>query len=414
MKVLDVFAGVGGLSWGFAQAGFEVVGGIDVWGKALKVFKKVHPEARVIEADVTTLSSNDLIREFKNVDVVVGGPPCQAFSTIGKRALDDPRAKLVKEFIKVVKIFKPQVFVFENVKGFVSFAKGKLLKELLDKFEELGYYVDYGLLNAADFGAPQNRERFIVVGSLSKPIKLPRGNFVKREFPWTFREATSDLPPVKAGERVTNYLTLPQNELQMFYRLKSKKLTLHEAPKYSEKLLNMIKFIPEGMSAHDPEVFEKIPPEYRPTSGYKNTYKRIRWDEPAPTITRNFSVPSSTNCIHPKQDRALTPREAARIQTFPDDYPFDGTRSDIRLMIGNAVPLFLSFGLAVSLAVQLNVSLSFSDYGKAVAELINIQKIKEVSKKGKFLRNSELREKRCQKQLFVGLKNTEVHFHGKV
>lgn len=168
MKVLDLFCGVGGLSWGFERVGFKIIGGIDVWEKALKVFKNVHTNARVLLADLSKLSDKEILREFKEVDVVVGGPPCQAFSTVGKRALEDSRAWLVKEFVRVVKVLRPEVFVFENVKGFTSFAKGFLVREVLEELDKLGYNLDFEILNAVNFSVPQVRERFIIVGGLVK------------------------------------------------------------------------------------------------------------------------------------------------------------------------------------------------------------------------------------------------------
>jgi len=371
VKVLDLFCGVGGLSWGFEKVGFKVVGGIDIWERALKVFEKVHTNAKVLLADLSKLSDKEILKEFKEVDVVIGGPPCQAFSTVGKRALEDSRAWLVKEFVRVVKVLRPEVFVFENVKGFTSFARGFLVREVLEELDRLGYNLDFEILNSVNFSVPQVRERFIIIGGLSKYILLPRGNYTRRGKVWTFGEATSDLPPLESGQKADKYCFPPKNDLQFFYRKNCKeKLELHEVPSYSEKLLKMMEYIPEGKSAH--EVIEEIPKEFRPTSGYKNTYKRIRWSEPAPTITRNFSVPSSSNCIHPFQNRALTPREAARLQMFPDDYPFDGTKQDIRIMIGNAVPLFLGLGLALRIAG------TYGDYSIEDRTLSSLVKIEDL------------------------------------
>jgi len=395
MKVLDLFCGVGGLSWGFEEIGWEVVSGIDSWDKALKVFKKVHPKAKVLCKDLTKLKDEDLVREFHGVDVIIGGPPCQAFSTVGKRALDDPRALLVKEFVRVVKLLRPEVFVFENVKGFMYFSKGLLAREVIEELISAGYQVDFEVLNAVNFSAPQVRERFIIVGSLSKKVILPRGNYVRRGKFWTFREMSSDLPPLNSREEAERYSSPPQNELQRFYRRKGlERLTLHYSPAYSSKLLKMMKYIPEGKSAHD--VLKNIPLSYRPTSGYKNTYKRIFWDEPTPTITRNFCVPSSSNCIHPEQNRALTPREAARAQTFPDDYPFEGSKQDVRLMIGNAVPPFLSLGLALRICsyyegTKLN---NFSE--KCWYELVDVKALLKPSEEEKLWEKNSTTKKKLK------------------
>ncbi len=340
MNVIDLFCGAGGFSFGMELAGFTTKLGIDIWEPALKTFKNNHPHSAILHGDLFKIRAKEIYNIEKEIDCVIGGPPCQAFSTVGKRALDDKRALLVKEFARMIKEIRPQIFVFENVKGFPSFAKGLLLNEILDIFDALDYKIDYGILNAVDYGAPQNRERFIIIGSLNQTISLPK---VKLEKPYTFMDATSDLPPLQAGEFCDKYISEPKNDLQRYYRRKNPShLSEHIAKNHSKKLLEMIRYIPEGKSAHEIE----LPKELKPTSGYKNTYKRIKKDEPAPTITRNFCVPSSSNCIHPTQNRALTLREAARLQTFPDDFVFYGTDTDKRVQVGNAVPPFLGKAIA--------------------------------------------------------------------
>ena len=310
--------------------------GIDVWKPALETFKRNHPFSTILQGDLFQIGAKELYEIEKEIDCVIGGPPCQAFSTVGKRALDDERALLVKEYARIIKEVKPQIFVFENVKGFPSFAKGQLLNEILDTFDSLGYETDYGVLNAVDYGAPQYRERFIIMGSLGRKISLPKKTTAGK--PFTFMDAVGDLPPLSAGKSSDRYADEPQNELQRYYRRKNPvRLTEHVAKNHSEKLLEMMRYLPEGKSAHEVD----LPNFLKPTSGYKNTYKRIWRDRPAPTITRNFCVPSSSNCIHPTQNRALTLREAARLQTFPDDFEFYGSDTDKRIQVGNAVPPFL-------------------------------------------------------------------------
>ena len=365
-KVLDLFCGAGGLSWGFEKAGFDVSYGLDFWEPAVKTFQANHPKAKAFKVDVTKVADSQLREWFKEVSVVIGGPPCQGFSTAGKRALDDPRNRLVKEFLRVVKVLLPEAFVMENVEGFTSFNGGALVNELTEEFVKLGYELTYGILDAVNYGVPQRRKRFFIVGIRDKILKpsfpspTHRGRnrnellfHEKLKPPLTFTDATSDLPLIQAGEKAEKYATSPQNEYQKWIRDGSSKLTLHEAPKHKPYLIELIKRIPQGKSVFD--VINEIPENLRPKSGYPNSYKRIRADEPAPTITRNFTTPSSANCIHPFAHRALTLREGARLQSFPDTYVFVGSFTDKRLLIGNAVPPLLALAVAKSVAKSLGV-----------------------------------------------------------
>ena len=364
MKVLDLFCGAGGLSWGFEKLGFQIGWALDHWKPATETFKRNHPDTTVYYEDLTKVGDDEVKKLFSEAKIVVGGPPCQGFSTAGKRALDDPRNKLVKEFLRVVKILRPMAFVMENVKGFTNFNEGLLRRELLSQFRVLGYGITDGLLDASFFGVPQKRKRFFIIGVLGKVPELPvpthgivKGMFNGNLLPFvTFNDATSDLPLIEAGEKSDNYASQPKNEYQSAMREGCTKLTLHEAPKHKAHTIELVKYIPQGKSAF--EVIETIPKELRPTSGYPNSYKRIKLNEPAPTITRNFTTPSSANCIHPIANRALTLREGARIQSFPDCYQFVGSFTDKRLLIGNAVPPLLSLAIAHSVAKALEVSTS--------------------------------------------------------
>lgn len=350
LRVLDIFCGVGGLSWGFQELGFKVAGGIDIWEEAIKVFSAVHQGCLILVSDMRTVDDWALRKVYGEIDVVVGGPPCQAFSTAGKRALDDERAYLVKEFLRIVKVLNPRVVVFENVRGFTSFAKGLLLREFLEELCELGYETEYDVVSATEYAVPQTRERFILIGALGRKPHLLRR--LSRKV-WTVREALSDLPHVEAGQSVQEYASEPQNDLQRFYRRSSpRRLTLHTAKTYGRKLMELIKYVPEGLSAHD--IIDRIPPELRPTSGFKNTYARMRYNQPSPTITRNFQVVSSHRCIHPEANRGLTPREAARLQSFPDDYPLELLKNgELALAIGSAVPPLMSLAVAYSVGLTL-------------------------------------------------------------
>lgn len=359
LKVVDLFCGVGGLSYGFANdEHFEVVAANDISVKAAKAYSLNYPEVKIYVEDIKNFNFKkveyDLGIKAGEVDLVVGGPPCQAYSTVGKRLIDDPRGKLFQEYYRVLKEFNPKFFLFENVKGLLSMQSGELLRTIVSLFKSLGYKVKYKVLNAADYGAPQIRERVILVGSKLKaefnypepthynPEKLGMGLLQKKLKPYlTLEEAISDLPFIKSGEESFEYASEPKNAFQKLMRTNApSKLLDHSAPKNSAKLVKIMELLPDGESPQD------LPKSLRPTSGFKNTYCRLWWKRPAPTITRNLSTPSSSRCIHPIAPRPLTTREGARIQCFPDDYKFYGSRSDKNLQVGNAVPTFLSVALS--------------------------------------------------------------------
>ena len=163
-RVLDLFCGAGGLSWGFRMLGFDMCWGLDYWNPAVDTFRANHPKTKVYQVDITKVDNSRLREWFKGVSVIVGGPPCQGFSTAGKRALDDPRNELVKEFLRVVRVLLPDAFVMENVEGFTNFNKGVLVLELIEEFEKLNYGLTYGVLDAVNYGVPQRRKRFFFIG----------------------------------------------------------------------------------------------------------------------------------------------------------------------------------------------------------------------------------------------------------
>jgi len=358
LKVIDLFCGVGGLSYGFAHDdNFEIVAANEILPKMAKAYSLNHPKTKIYIDDIKNFNAkiieSDLKIKKEDIDIIVGGPPCQAYSTVGKRLIDDPRGKLFQEYYRVLKEFNPKLFLFENVKGLLSMQNGDLLKTIISLFESLGYKVKYRLLNAANFGAPQIRERIIIIGSkLENEFQYPiqthcnpkefPGLFEKKLKPYlTLEEAISDLPFIKSGEESFEYVSEPKNEFQKLMRKNmAKKLMDHNAPNNNKKLVKMMELLPDGGTPED------LPKKLRPTSGFKNTYCRLWWNRPSTTITRNLSTPSSSRCIHPKAPRPLTTREGARIQCFPDSYKFYGSRSDRNLQIGNAVPTFLSNALA--------------------------------------------------------------------
>ncbi|MGV8131850.1 MAG: DNA cytosine methyltransferase [Candidatus Pacearchaeota archaeon] len=361
IKVLDLFSGVGGLSYGFVNDNFfKVIAANEILPKMSKAYSINHPTVKIYCKDIKDFGLSDLARDLGlkkgDIDLVVGGPPCQSYSTVGKRLIDDPRGKLFQEYFRVLKEIEPQVFLFENVKGLMSMQDGILMKTIISLFESLGYKVSYRVLNAADYGVPQIRERVIIIGTKLKsiynypePTHYDIGNgqsvLVGDLKPYlTIADAISDLPFIGNGEESYGYSSEPKNEFQKLMRLNApKKLMDHNAPKNSIKLIKIMENLPDGGTPND------LPDDLKPKSGFANTYCRLWWNRPSTTITRNLSTPSSSRCIHPKAPRPLTTREGARIQCFPDDYKFYGSRSDKNLQIGNAVPTFLSIALKDSI-----------------------------------------------------------------
>ena len=351
ITVIDLFAGVGGLSYGFAKCDdFNIIMANEYEKDIAIAYSLNHPNVNMINCDIRDLTEEKLKECCPNgVDVIIGGPPCQSYSTLGKRKMD-ARAHLFEEYCRVLSILKPKLFLFENVSGLLSMNNGKLIEVIKNEFKTLGYVVKSKLLNAVNYGVPQFRDRVILVGMKDKnTFEYPVETFGDGLKPFrTLEDAFSDLPKLKSGESSSVYAAEPQNDFQRFLRHNSLSLVDNESPVNNEKLIKIMEALPDGGSKKD------LPISLRPKSGYGNTYAKMWWKRPAPTVTRNFACPSSSRCIHPKDSRALTTREGARLQSFPDDYKFYGNRSTKNLEIGNAVPPLLSIELAKSVLKALS------------------------------------------------------------
>lgn len=344
-KIVDLFAGVGGLSYGFSKLDeFEIIMANEIETDISKAYSLNHPYVNMINCDINDLTE-EVIREAIGdnvIDVVVGGPPCQSYSTLGKRQMDD-RANLFMQYKRVLSIIKPRAFVFENVAGILSMDKGNLFKNVQGEFEELGYKLKYNVLNAVDYGVPQLRERVILVGFLSdNRYEYPEPTHGDNLIPYvTLKDAIGDLPVIGSGQTNNEYASDVSNAFLEFVRKNgTTELTEHSAPKNGDHLIIIMQALKDGQSKDD------LPEEIRPKSGYGNTYAKLWWEKPSTTITRNFACPSSSRCIHPRDSRAMSIREGARLQSFPDDYQFYGTDGMKRLEIGNAVPPLLSMAIA--------------------------------------------------------------------
>lgn len=353
----ELFAGAGGLSIGLERAGFDVVFANEIESDFAATLKQNHVTTRVINDDIHNIDFCRQLSELNlksgGVDLLSGGPPCQGFSTVGSKNRQDPRNSLFYEFLRAVAAVRPKYVLFENVAGFFRMYDGEAHKTLRDELTQLGYGTRSALLNAADYGLPQYRERTIVIGWRAGqcPVDFPcptHGESLFYSAPRiSLMQAISDLPPIATGESNNKYLSLPQNDYQLSLRQGVNSLSEHNASNYGEKMQEILGIIPPGGSV------ENLPYHLRPKSYFKNTYARLLPDEPSPTITRNFGTPSSSRCIHPFQNRALSTREGARLQGFPDDYKFYGAKTSKNLQIGNAVPPVLGAVVAGVIATAL-------------------------------------------------------------
>lgn len=352
-NVVDLFAGVGGLSYGFSELEeFNIILANEIEKDISIAYSHNYPDVKVLNYDINDLTEDILMENLngKKIDIVVGGPPCQSYSTLGKRQMDD-RANLFLQYKRILEILQPKAFVFENVVGILSMDKGNLFQQITKEFEQLGYMVKHSVLNAVDFGVPQQRERVILVGIKGENnYKYPSPTHGEGLKPFvTLEDAIGDLPILKSGEKKDTYATNISNEFLEFARADaSELLTEHSAPKNGEHLIKIMETLKDGQSKND------LPENIRPKSGYDNTYAKLWWKKPSTTITRNFACPSSSRCVHPRDSRAMSIREGARLQSFPDDYKFYGSNGMKRLQIGNAVPPLLSVAIAKQMLKALN------------------------------------------------------------
>ena len=355
MKVLDLFSGCGGLSLGFIQAGFNVSKAVEFDSSIANTYKMNHSSVEMIVDDISRLVQKNIFT-YGEADIIIGGPPCQGFSMAGARIregfIDDPRNYLFKQYFNVVKEIKPDIFVMENVKGITTIQHGEIFNSILRIFsdsESLGgisYDVHYKIIKAIDFGVPQKRERMVIIGTLKKDLNLDRimertKAEISAQSPHYFdkvtvRDAIGNLPEVSESGNVRN--PKPQTNYQRYLSVESDVLTNHNRTNHSDIAVSRMSQVANG--ANFTSLNEKI------NSVHSGSYGRLCWDEPAATITTRFDTPAGGRFTHPEENRTLSPREAARIQSFPDSFIFYGNRTSVCKQIGNAVPPKVSYFLA--------------------------------------------------------------------
>lgn len=333
---IDLFAGVGGMSMGAVQAGVKVAFAVEQDRYAVAAYRANHPHSDVFADDIRKLGDRDLrnIPDGGGPTVVFGGPPCQGFSYSNSRTrtLDNASNWLFEEFLRVVKVRHPDFVVLENVQGIANTAKGLFLHTILDRFDDLGYIVNHGILHAFQFGVPQKRSRFFLIASRAAPISLPiprQGQAI------TVREAIGDLPVLRNGASVS-VLPYRHNRPSPYARsLRGGRSSTsgHLVTKSSNTIVTRYRTVPPGGNWMD--IPEHLMGNYKDrTRCHTGIYHRLRNDEPS-VVIGNYR---KNMLIHPTQARGLSVREAARIQSFPDSYRFAGTIGFQQQQVANAVP----------------------------------------------------------------------------
>ena len=343
LTVIDLFSGCGGMSLGLEKAGYDIVYANDINDDALKTYKHNFPDVVVEHGDVTEIDPSEVSKKIKRkrVDVIVAGAPCQGFSTSGKRNPDDPRSKLFLQIIKFLKVFRPKIFVMENVSGLLSMGKGNTMKTIMENFEKNGYNITYKVLAADEFGIPQMRNRVFIVGSLKQISSEEIFPIPSKRKPVSVKDAISDLAFLVLGDQSDAYRIKPMTPYQRKMRKGMKTLHNHESAKHSEKIQKRFSKVPPGMDGRN---------ALKKSDTLKRDYYRLHPNKTSRTIT---TLPE--DLIHYEENRIPTVREMARLQSFPDNFVFHGPRTTggkqrkfscpQYTQIGNAVPPILSESL---------------------------------------------------------------------
>lgn len=350
LNTIDLFCGGGGLSYGFESAGFNIIAGVDSERAFKHTYESNHEDSEFLEADLHEISGQKILDEIElradDVDVVIGGPPCQGFSLAQANPNPgDQRNFLVTRYIKAVYEIEPDWFLMENVPQIATMEDGGVREYIISQFEKIDYSVSFKELNSVEFGVPQKRRRAFFIGSKNGEFAFPEGTHRQSASqttlgtsntnpPVTIQDAFSDLPDLNPGEKKKQYATNPKSEYQALMR-SNEKLRNHKAPNHGEQVVERIKKATEG---------EKIP--YDSWS----QKRRLSWSEPAPTL---LGGPRPTyHFAHPEQHRGLSVRERARIQSFPDSFEFHAPIAKQRQITGNAVPPLLAEAVANAILKQ--------------------------------------------------------------
>ena len=319
---VDLFSGCGGLSYGFGQAGFDVVLGVDNDKAALQTFEKNHPGSKALPLDISELDFIERVKQEvgeKRIDVIIGGPPCQGFSLTGPRNFDDPRNTLYLSFLDAVKNLKPKAFLIENVPGMATMYNGAIREQIEARCEDMGYNVTFKLVCAADYGVPQMRKRVLFVGvdkSLDEKFHFPDPTHSPENYV-TCEQAIGDLPSRENdfGLEGDEYVDKPKSVYQKKMRKGAKQLMNHIATRHTALVKDVISQVPEGGNHKD------LPPGVGESRKFNEAWTRYHSQKPSRTIDTGHR-----NHFHYKWNRVPTIRENARLQSFPDTFVFYGNK----------------------------------------------------------------------------------------
>lgn len=351
-KVVDLFCGAGGLSLGFRMAGCDIIGGVDFDSQAIETHKLNFKEGYHFCGDISTITDETIKKKFgKKTDIVIGGPPCQGFSTANmwqKNIEEDTRNKLFFEFIRFVKILKPKAFVMENVRGILTKDNGYVKETMLKIMDEIGYNMNVKVLLASDYGVPQKRMRAFFIGIRKDIGKTFNFDGIEKLKKVTVEEAISDLLQI---ETLKDEITMdsiikleenPFNQYQKIMRENSENIVRNHNIKYpNEKVQERMKYVAEG------ENWKSVPEhlwETKRDNRHSSSYRRLDSKDVSITIDTGHM-----NYFHYKFNRVPTVRESARLQSFPDDFIFIGTQGAQFRQVGNAVPPLLGKAIATEL-----------------------------------------------------------------
>lgn len=357
--VVDLFCGAGGLSAGLEMAGFNVLAGNDLFASAGKTFEATHPHAKFFGEPIQELKSSQLLEEIGlkrgELSVLVGGPPCQAYSVYNhQRGMHDERSQLFRQYLRIVEELYPEWIVMENVAGIFSIAGGEAVHAIETELRELGFEVEYQIMRAEQYGVPQERRRVVFIGNrIGAPIRFPSATHGPGLEPLvTIKDAIGDLPILENGEDlgVQKYARSARGAYQKALRGNATKVTCHIAPRLGKVNVERMAHIPPGGSWRDIP-FELLPAgmQRAKRSDHTKRYGRMTWDKQACTILTKCDIHWGAY-LHPEQDRAISVREAARLQSFPDSFEFEGSKTEQYIQVGNAVPPILGRAIGNTLA----------------------------------------------------------------